>query len=94
MSYRIEYDSHLGKYEIRKEYPGRRRLLLAGAFSLFLLYTFSCWEDGAEVIRNLLIPGNDTVTVQAFQNMKSELSRGTHFGEALYGFCSFVIHGA
>lgn len=43
--------------------------------------------------RSFLIPGEDAVTVQAFQNMTDDLRSGATLGDAVEAFCRFVIHG-
>ena len=74
MSYRIEYDFGAGKYEVTRE-----RSLIPGffiCFSFFLFFTFLCWPAGWDVLLDMLIPGEDSVTIRAFQNMAGDLRSG------------------
>ncbi len=90
MSYRIEYHHGAGKYEIREE-----RKVIPGiltTFALFLALTFAFWPEGAAALRDMLIPGNDAVTVQAFQTLAQNLKSGTPIPDAVESFCQFVIH--
>ncbi len=93
MGYRIDYDRGNGKFEISEVHPWRFLLMLAGTLSLFFFLAVHFWPDGAEVIRSFLIPGEDAVTVQAFQTMTDDLRSGASVSDAVEGFCRFVIHG-
>lgn len=94
MAYRIEYDTKVGKYEIRQNPPTGFPVLLAAVLVLFLAVTFLFWEDGAAVLKDVLIPGDDAVTILALQTMTEELKSGVPVRDALAAFCSDVIHGA
>lgn len=94
MAYRIEYDSRGGKYEIKKDKPSRLPVLAAAAFLLFLLFTFQFWDAGAEVIRDLLIPGDREVTVRAWDHMTDDLRSGAGLQDAFAAFCAEVLDGA
>ena len=94
MGYRIEYDRLGGRYEVVRHYPGRFPLLLAGAFALFVLFTMLCWPAGAELLRELSIPGDNAVTAGAFQMMTDDLRCGASFEGALTTFCREVYNGA
>ena len=93
MSYRIEYDGTVEKYEVRKVHPWRSPALCAVAI---LLLTAICVPNShsREVLRSFLIPGEDAVTVLAFQTMTDDLRSGAALGEAFRDFCQVVIHGA
>ena len=91
MSYRIEYDGREGKYEVRRE---RNILPILVLFAAAFLFVALCTQpQWVEKLRNLLIPGEDGVTIQAFHNMTDDLRSGASVGEALEVFCRFVIHG-
>lgn len=92
MSYRIEYDSRAGKYEVRKDmdlFP-----LVLASFGLFLLLTFCLWPTGAAELKAFLIPGEDAVTVAAFSAMTDDLRSGASIMDAVEAFCRSVIHGS
>lgn len=93
MSYRIEYDGTVGKYEVRKIHPWRSPALCAVAI-LFLTAFCVLNSHSREVLRSFLIPGEDAVTVLAFQTMTDDLRSGAALGDAFRDFCQVVIHGA
>ena len=90
MSYRIEYDRKIGKYEVHQNHTSPKTfvLLLVGAVGL------AVWL-GSDVIalRDMLIPGEDELTIQAFQNMSNDLRSGAGLGDAVFSFCRYIIHG-
>lgn len=91
MSYRIEYDGREGKYEVRRTLKPMPKLLWVAGI---LLASALCLQPGsAEKLRSRLIPGEDAVTVQAFQNLSSDLRSGATMAQAVEAFCRYVIHG-
>lgn len=91
MGYRIEYDGRAGKYEVhaeRKLFP----VLLMCSAALILVAMF-LWPQGVQALRSILIPGEDAVTLAAFQNLTADLRSGASVGDAVEAFCRFVIHG-
>ena len=94
LGYRIEYDGGVGKYEVRKYSPYKRPALLTAAVCLFLLLTFFLWPEGADYIREALIPGENAVTAAAFENLTQRLRQGEPLQDAVTAFCSDVIHGS
>lgn len=93
MGYRIEYDRGNRTYEVRREHSLALPLFLATCFCFFLLAAGSIWPEGAGMIRSMLIPGDDAVTVQAFQIMTDDLRSGATVSDAVEAFCRYVIHG-
>lgn len=93
MSYRIEYDGRIDKYEVVPEYRSRLPYFLAAFFCLFLLLTVVFWQEGWEQLKSILIPGEDEITVQAFLNMTDDLRSGAGMRDSIYTFCRSVIHG-
>ena len=89
MSYRIEYDAAVGKYEVRKVSPGAFPLFMLSAFMIVAILTY----QGRELFRSLIIPGDDAVTLQAFHMMTADLYSGAAFWDAFSDFCRLVIHG-
>lgn len=92
MSYRIEYDRRIGKYEVRKDEQKKFLLFLIMAV-VGLIGGMMLLPDGAAALGSWMIPGDDTVTVQAFQNMTDDMRSGASLAEAFYSFCHYVIHG-
>lgn len=90
MGYRIEYDGRAGKYEVKPQGKEGIKILLSTVLVLALL----CFlPQGSGKLRSFLIPGEDEVTLQAFQNMTCDLRSGASLGEAVEAFCRFLIHG-
>lgn len=92
MSYRIQYDSKTAKYEVTAERPLRYPVLIFILGTLFLA-VFMQGTGVVNQIRTLLIPGEDAVTVQAFQTMYADLRSGSSVFDAIYDFCRMVLHG-
>lgn len=90
MSYRIVYDGREGKYEVRQQKPLSGMIFVI--FACVLL--FLCLSPStAEQLRSMLIPGEESVTVEAFSAMTDDLRSGAGILEAVEGFCRQVIHG-
>jgi hypothetical protein len=92
MSYRIQYDSKTAKYEVTAERPLRFPLLIF-IFGTLFLAVFMQGTGVVNQIRALLIPGEEAVTVQAFQTMYADLRSGSGVFDAIYDFCRMVLHG-
>lgn len=93
MGYRIEYDGRINQYEIVEHRKSRLPFLLSASFMLFILVTLVFWQDGAEYLKFVLIPGENAVTVQAFRNMTNDLRSGAGLRDAVFTFCESVIYG-
>lgn len=91
MSYRIEYDTGAGKYEIRREQSIFPMMLPLFTAAVFLTLCF--WPEAAAHLRSYLIPGEDAATIQAFSAMTDDLRSGAGLWEAAEAFCRMVIHG-
>ena len=93
MSYRIQYDNKTAKYEItaQKTFTFPVFIFILGMLFLMVLMLRS---EFSNQIQSVLIPGEDAVTVQAFQTMYADLRSGSGFYDAFYDFCRLVIHGA
>ena len=93
MGYRIEYDQKIGKYEVRKEKTKDHSMILVIAAVVILTGVMVLWPKAEDALFAAIIPGDDTVTVQAFQNMTDDMRSGAYLTDALYTFCHYVIHG-
>ena len=94
VSYRIEYDGAVGKYEVRTARAGNFLVLCAVAFIGCLVSLCLIGQESREVLRSVLIPGSDAVTVAAFQTMTNDLRSGARLYDAFFDFCHMVMHGA
>ena len=94
VSYRIEYDGAVGKYEVRTVRAGNFSVICAAALIGFLAFFCLIGQESREVLRSVLIPGSDAVTVAAFQTMTNDLRSGAGLYDAFFDFCHMVMHGA
>ena len=94
MGYRIDYDRDTGHYEVLREYKWRLPILTFLCFGLFLFLISWFWPEGMAVLRDLAIPGDNAVTVQALQNMVERLRQGSTIHQAVEAFCEEVIRFA
>ena len=94
VSYRIEYDGAVGKYEVRRVKPNHFPVLCAVAFIGCHVSLCLIGHESREVLRSVLIPGSDAVTVAAFQTMTNDLRSGAGLYDAFFDFCHMVLHGA
>ena len=90
MAYRIEYDGRAGKYEVINHNRPFPVLVVAG---IIMLLTLTLWQEGREAFLSWIIPGEDTVTVQAFSAMTDNLRSGAALSSALEDFCRAIIYG-
>lgn len=93
MSYRIQYDNKTAKFEISDQKTFNFPVFIFILGMLFLM-VFTLRSDVLNQIQSVLIPGEDAVTVQAFQTMYADLRSGSGFYDAFHDFCRLVIHGA
>ena len=95
MSYRIDYGCATPMKYCKNR--GRRyiRMLTAVSLILFALAVGKFWPQGRQVLREYLLPGEPSVTEQAFFELVSDLSEGMKIQDALLVFCEQIIdHGA
>ena len=93
MSYRIQYSGKTGKYEVTSKEGKPSPMLWMMFLGCVLLLLFALQPDIWIPIRSILIPGEDAVTVQAFQTMYGDLRSGAPIHQAFYDFCLLVIYG-
>lgn len=71
---------------------GRLRTMVAVMFLMFSLIVRLSWPEGAEQLRTYLLPGVQTVTEQAFNQLCSDLRQGEPVAYAVEAFCSRIIN--
>ena len=63
-----------------------------------LLFAWSVgefWPDGQQVLQKFFLPGEPTVTEQAFSSMITDLTAGRPLEDAMAAFCQEILdHGA
>lgn len=94
MAYRIVYDQTTNKYEVTRNHTFRFPLILVVSYILFYLITAALWPEGKALIQEVIIPGDNAVTMDAFRTMTDELRAGSAFKDAVYTFCCEIIDGA
>ena len=93
MSYRIEYDTTVGKYEVHRNSSRNISALICMSAVAILLILTVLSPNGLQLLHSVLIPGDDTITVSAFQTMTNDLRCGAGIRDAFFDFCYMVIHG-
>ena len=73
MSYRVEYSSSGMKRTQIRQKNGRALLLTAVCFLIFLLIVGGFWPRGAQVLRDMLLPGDSAVTAAAWAELTREI---------------------
>lgn len=93
MGYRVEYQPVKKVRGVEKR-TSRVPALTALFFLLFLLLVNGFWPQGAEILREILIPGDPTVTVAALETFTQELQTGEELSIAFEDFCRTILEGA
>ena len=94
MSYRIEYGTAVPVKFQQKKRESHVRILTALCILLFALGVGKFWPDGRQVLQQFLLPGEPSVTEQAFSNMVSDLAEGVSMEDAMVAFCQQILnHG-
>ena len=91
MGYRIVYGPETGGRQIADKPRIRLRVMTGimlligcGAVRIF-------WPEGTELLRRFLVPGEPTLTEQAFGTLVADLRMGEAFSEAVTAFCRTVV---
>ena len=91
MSYRIEYGTAVPVKFQEKKRKSHVRILTALFILLFVLGVGEFWADGKQVLQKFLLPGEPSVTEQAFSDMVSDLTDGAALEEAMVAFCHQIL---
>ena len=91
MSYRIEYGTIVPERFQRPKVKRHIRILTALFVLLFSLAVGKFWPDGRQLLREYFIPGEPSITEQAFSCMISELRDGVALEKAVVAFCQEII---
>lgn len=93
MGYRVDYQPVKKVRGVEKR-TSRLPAMIGLCLLLFLLLVGEFWPRGAEVLRNLVVPGDPAVTVAALEDFALELKAGEALPSALEGFCRRIIREA
>ncbi len=94
MSYRIVYGEEPVCQRRKNIRPGRVAAYTVVCFILFCTLTMKLWPSGAEMLQEVLLPGDAAVTRQALVNMADNLRAGEAIGDAVVVFCREIVDGA
>ena len=94
MGYRIVYGGEVQKKAIPRKGSGNLRLLTALFMLVFILSVKIWWNEGAEQLRSILIPGELSATEAAFSGLVSDLREGEGIRESVTAFCQMIIQNA
>lgn len=90
MAYRIEYGPPFQPPQ-KKRSTTRLRIMTAACLLLFVLLVRQAWPEGTEKLRQFLLPGEPTVTQEAFYSMIEGIQDGVPMGDALTAFCQQIV---
>lgn len=93
MGYRIDYQP-VRKIRGAEKRRSRRAALTGVFFLLFLFGVQILWQEGGQVLRGLLFPGDAAVTAAAMEDLVQQLGAGVRVGEALELFCRRIMEGS
>ncbi|MDD5863524.1 MAG: hypothetical protein PUD80_02655 [Firmicutes bacterium] len=91
MGYRVAYDTGGKK---RRQRSRRAPVLTAAAFLVFLLLVNGLWPRGRQALRDMVFPGDRTVTAAAWDELTRQLRAGEPVGSAFEAFCREIIDHA
>ena len=92
MSYVVEYNP-----ELRKRYPTKQFKFPKSGIKIILTLLFAVVAGYAAIHVNLfhyLIPGDSTVTAQAFSAMVEQIGAGEPVSACISDFCKEIIAGS
>ena len=91
MGYQMVYGQSVCR--ARKSYAMRLRIMISLCLLIFSILVRTCWDSGAEKLRNLIIPGEMTSADLAFRSLMEDLREGESVGDSLEVFCRSVLNG-
>ncbi len=91
MAYYVEYGPQKPDTSKDAGRAVRIRAMAAAFFLLFAMLVRQFWPEGAEALRNFLIPGKAAVTQAALENLTAEVQGGADIREALTAFCQQIV---
>ena len=92
MGYQIVYGPTEDMHTKSVRSSVRFRTMVAAALVLFALTVRLTWQEGADILREYLIPGERTLTQQAFLELVVDLRQGEFLKDALTVFCQRILN--
>ena len=91
MSYRIEYGPAMPGRYIEKNSFIRLQSMTALCLLLFSLTVRYFFPSGTEKLRQILLPGELSVTQEAVETFMSDIRNGEAFADSLTAFCEYIV---
>lgn len=91
MSYRIEYGPAIPNRYIAKHNPLRLQSMTAACLLIFSLAVRQFFPAGTEKLRQLLLPGEFSITQEAVNAFMGDIRSGESLGDSFTAFCEFMI---
>lgn len=89
MGYRIEYDGNMVEKTVL--YKKKRWKLVTWIVAVVAVFGCLLLPRGRELTREVLIPGDDQITIQALERYVDDLKAGTSFVDATESFCREIL---
>ena len=94
MGYRIDYAGMPVTKIIRPKNGIGLRAMVAAAFMVFCVMVRLLWPEGTNTLKTFLVPGELSVTEQAFSTLVTDLREGQTLEDSIWCFCKSVIDQA
>ncbi len=91
MAYYVEYGPKQPRKSKDTGRAVRVQAMAAAFFLLFAMLVRQFWPEGAEKLRDFLLPGKASVTQAALEDLASEMQDGSDVREALTAFCQQIV---
>lgn len=91
MGYKIVYGDRPSGSAKNVESGIRLQVMTAICLLVFCVLVRTFWPEGCELLREVIFPGELSVTEQSFQVMLADLRMGEPLKDALTTFCMDVI---
>lgn len=92
MGYRIVYGPTENGHREAARGSTRLRTMVAVILVLFSLTVRLTWQEGTDILREYLLPGEQTLTQEAFSGLVVDLRKGEHLKDALTVFCETIFN--
>lgn len=91
MGYRIVYGPEIRPPRERAGTSGRLPAMTAAFLLIFALLVRQFWPEGTQILRQYLLPGELSVTEQAFSSLMQNIRGGESVLSAFTVFCQEII---
>ena len=92
MGYRIVYGPTENGHREAVGGFARLRTMVAVILVMFSLLVRLTWQEGTDKLREYLLPGEQTLTQEAFSELVVDLRKGEHLKDALTVFCETIFN--